>query len=120
MKRKRQGNDFVLFWNLLSNGMPSNLNEIYDEVLTLSCIGLKKEIPFTRENNIIRIELTPEICSIAEIYSLLYTFKKIDQTFLSGFKNCAIDVTAFQIVKDSDQQNEEGDIEITTDIKTII
>lgn len=120
MKRKRKDNDFLLFWNLVSDGEPANLNEIYDEVLTLSCIGLNKEIPFTRINNRIRVELGPNVSRITEIYTLIYSFKKSDAKYIDGAKDYTIDETAFEIVKYSDQQNEEGNINLVTEIKNLI
>lgn len=113
----RIGNDFVFLWSIERNGKPENLNECLEIKLTLKAFGMEKEIDFEIvDDNIIRIEVTPEMTTVVGIYSLVLKYTLADESFSDNDRKCAVDTKAFTIVANTAGADDISEIAVTSDI----
>lgn len=112
----RLGNDFVFLWAIERGGIAEDLTGILDAKVTASVFGKKKDIPFTVNGNIVKIEFTPVICDSTGVYNLEFTYTLPDVTLSDAERKCAVDVDAFQIVLRSAQADDPSEFSVTSDM----
>lgn len=112
----RTGNDFVFLWAIERGGVAEDFTGVLDAKITASIYGKKKDIPFTINGNIVRIEFTPFICDTTGVYNLELTYTLPDVTLSDEDRKCAVDVDAFQIVHRSAQADDASEFSITSDM----
>lgn len=116
----RIGNDFIFFWALERDGLPEDLSKILDGKLVCSVFGRKKEIPFFKTGNKLKIEFTPEICDVTGIYNLEFSYTLDDATFSDEDRKCKVDIDAFQIVARTAQADDPSEFTLTSDMAIAI
>lgn len=116
MKRIRIGNDFVYLWAIERMGMPEDLDGALDKRLLVKTLNTRNEVPFTTTGNVIRVELTPAICSVIGAYNLEFSYKLPDASLSDDERACAVDIDAFHIVGKSAQADEVDEITSTSDV----
>ena len=115
--RVRIGNDFVFLWSIERNGKPENLSECLEIKLTLKSFGREKEIDFEIVNdNIIRIEVTPEMTTVTGLYSLVLKYILADESLSDNDRKCAVDTKAFTIVANTAGADDISEIAVTSDM----
>lgn len=112
----RIGNDFVFNWAIERGGVAEDFTDVLDAKVTASIYGKKKDIPFTINGNIVRIEFTPFICDTTGVYNLELTYTLPDVTLSDLDRKCAVDVDAFQIVHRSAQADDPSEFTVTSDM----
>ena len=117
MIEKRIGNDFVLTWIINRDGLPFDFTGAFDEQVQLVHFGSKKEIPFRRTGNNIRVEITPEMAPTSGVYSLHYFFKLTDPAFRNGYRNRCIDEDVVKLISET-APGDAGDFEVITNLIT--
>src|SRR5690554_1225115 len=116
MKRIRIGNDFVYLWAIERGGQPENLDAALEKKLLIKVFRVNKEVPFTTAGNVIRAELTPDICDMVGTYNLEFSYKLPDASLSDDERTCTVDIDAFRIVGKSAQADEVEEIASTSDV----
>jgi hypothetical protein len=114
--RIREGNDFIFLWALEREGLPEDFSKAIEKRLTASVFGKKIDVPFTIEGNVLKIEFTPEICSVTGVYNLEFSYTLNDPTFSDEDRKCKVDIDAFQIVARTSQADDPSEFTLTSDM----
>lgn len=110
MSRIRIGNDFVVVWAITRSGIPEDLNNITESVLTLRTFSQQQEINFIiLDNNKLKIEFDDSIITKIGEYNLRFNY--IDEG-----REITIDVDCFNIVGRTDQADDITEIQLTGDV----
>lgn len=113
--RKRIGNDFHFLWIIKDNGQTVDISEVDDFTITIkSQNGEEITPPYTLVNGSPLVQCNKEQLGTTGLYVINASWRVEDSTFSDGFRDCAADVDAFEIVQKSAQ--EIGELVITTDI----
>lgn len=116
----RIGNDFTFYWAIEREGLPEDFSKAIEKRLTASVFGKKIDVPFTIEGNILKIEFTPEICNVAGVYNLEFSYTLTDTVLSDENRKCRLDIDAFQIVSRTSQADDPSEFAITSDMAVAI
>lgn len=120
MRKIRIGNDFTFYWAIEREGLPEDFSKAIEKRLTASVFGKKIDVPFTIEGNILKIEFTPEICNVAGVYNLEFSYTLTDTVLSDENRKCRLDIDAFQIVSRTSQADDPLEFAITSDMAVAI
>ena len=120
MRKIRIGNDFTFYWAIEREGLPEDFSKAIEKRLTASVFGKKIDVPFTIEGNILKIEFTPEICNVAGVYNLEFSYTLTDTALSDENRKCRLDIEAFQIVSRTSQADDPSEFAITSDMAVAI
>lgn len=119
----RIGNDFKTKWAITWLGEPEDFSDATDISLFFNIydkkIELTKDVDYTITNNIIEIDVTPDICNILGPYNLELHYTKPNSDFIDGERRSAVDIDAFRIVGKSDKADATQDVSIISDAVAI-
>lgn len=119
----RIGNDFKTKWAITWLGDPEDFSDATDIALFFNIydkkIELIKDVDYTITDNIIEIDVTPDICNILGVYNLELHYTKPNNDFIDGERRSAVDIDAFRIVGKSENADATQEVSIISDAVAI-
>ena len=117
MKRIRIGNDFRFVWVIERNSQAEDLTLATNLVLTIKSMYGDSAIPFTIvDGNKVCVDVDSKNAGNVAKYNLRLTYTIPDDSLSDGFRDCSVDIDAFEIVAKTELAEKVDEFTSTSEI----
>ena len=117
MKKIRIGNDFRFVWVIERNSQAEDLTLATNLVLTIKSMYGDSAIPFTIvDGNKVCVDVDSKNAGNAAKYNLRLTYTIPDDSLNDGFRDCSVDIDAFEIVAKTELAEKVDEFTSTSEI----
>ena len=117
MKRIRIGNDFRFVWVIERNSQAEDLTLATNLVLTIKSMYGDSAIPFAIvDGNKVCVDVDSRNAGNVAKYNLRLTYTIPDDSLSDGFRDCSVDIDAFEIVAKSELAEKVDEFTSTSEI----
>lgn len=117
MKKIRIGNDFRFVWVIERNSQAEDLTLATNLVLTIKSMYGDSAIPFTLvDGNKVCVDIDSRNAGNVAKYNLRLTYTIPDDSLSDGFRDCAVDIDAFEIVAKTELAEKVDEFTSTSEI----
>ena len=117
MKRIRIGNDFRFVWVIERNSQAEDLTLATNLVLTIKSMYGDSAIPFTIvDGNKVCVDVDSKNAGNVAKYNLRLTYTIPDDSLNDGFRDCSVDIDAFEIVAKTELAEKVDEFTSTSEI----
>jgi len=110
--KKRIGNDFSVYWILKENDVTLDVSTVVDfRIKIVHDFSLSEHAPdFEIVNGSALVKCEKEQLTKMGSYSLIATWRVEDASFVGGYRDCAADVSKFEIVARTAQEDDDNTV----------
>ena len=117
MKKIRIGNDFRFVWVIERNSQAEDLTLATNLVLTIKSMYGDSAIPFTIvDGNKVCVDVDSKNAGNVAKYNLRLTYTIPDDSLNDGFRDCSVDIDAFEIVAKTELAEKVDEFTSTSEI----
>ena len=117
MKKIRIGNDFRFVWVIERNSQAEDLTLATNLVLTIKSMYGDSAIPFTIiDGNKVCVDVDSRSAGNVAKYNLRLTYTIPDDSLNDGFRDCSVDIDAFEIVAKTELAEKVDEFTSTSEI----
>ena len=117
MKKIRIGNDFRFVWVIERNSQAEDLTLATNLVLTIKSMYGDSAIPFTIvDGNKVCVDVDSKNAGNVAKYNLRLTYTIPDDSLSDGFRDCSVDIDAFEIVAKTELAEKVDEFTSTSEI----
>lgn len=117
MKKIRIGNDFRFVWVIERNSQAEDLTLATNLVLTIKSMYGDSAIPFTLvDGNKVCVDVDSKNAGNVAKYNLRLTYTIPDDSLSDGFRDCSVDIDAFEIVAKTELAEKVDEFTSTSEI----
>lgn len=117
MRRIRTGNDFRFVWVIERNSQAEDLTLATNLVLTIKSMYGDSAIPFTLvDGNKVCVDIDSRNAGNISKYNLRLSYTIPDDSLADGFRDCAVDIDAFEIVAKTELAEKVDEFTSTSEV----